>query len=128
MGVAPYSFASHTTTAEYAIVATPDNISDDQAATIPITFLTAHHALCGLARLAKGEKVLIHAGAGGVGQAAIQIAQAIGAEVFATAGSDQKRDFLRSLGVQHVMDSRSLDFADEIIEHHVRRRRRCGTE
>jgi myxalamid-type polyketide synthase MxaB len=116
MGVAPYSFASHTTTAQYAIVATPDNLSDDEAATIPITFLTAHHALCSLARLAKHEKVLIHAGAGGVGLAAIQIAQSIGAEIFATAGSEEKREFLRSLGVQHVMDSRTLDFADEILD------------
>ena len=116
MGVSPYSFASHTTTADYAIVATPDNLSDDDAATIPITFLTAHHALCTLARLGKGERVLIHAGAGGVGLAAIQIAQAVGAEIFATAGSDTKRDYLRSLGVHHVMDSRSLDFADEILE------------
>ncbi|MBB3206093.1 myxalamid-type polyketide synthase MxaB [Rhodopirellula rubra] len=116
MGVAPYSFGSHTTTADYAIVATPENLSDEDAATIPITFLTAHHALCSLARLSKNERVLIHAGAGGVGQAAIQIAQAVGAEIFATAGSDLKREFLRSLGVQHVMDSRSLDFADEILE------------
>ncbi len=116
MGVAPYSFASHTTTAQYAIVATPDNLSDDEAATIPITFLTAHHALCSLARLGKHEKVLIHAGAGGVGLAAIQIAQSIGAEIFATAGSEEKREFLRSLGVQHVMDSRTLDFADEILD------------
>ena len=50
----------------------------------------------------------------GIGLAAIQIAQSIGAEIFATAGSDQKRDFLRSQGVTHVMDSRSLEFADQI--------------
>ena len=69
-----------------------------------------------LAQLQPGERVLIHAAAGGVGLAAIQIAQQIGAEVFATAGSDAKRDFLRSLGVQHVFSSRTLDFADEILE------------
>ncbi|WP_404304603.1 SDR family NAD(P)-dependent oxidoreductase [Neorhodopirellula lusitana] len=116
MGVAPYSFASHTTTADYAIVEIPDGLSDEEAATIPIVFLTAHHALHALARLRANERVLIHAGAGGVGLAAIQIAQAVGAEIFATAGSDTKRDYLRSLGVQHVMDSRSLDFADQILE------------
>ncbi len=116
MGVAPYSLGSHATTAEYAVVPTPENLSDDEAATIPITFLTAHHALCRLARLGRGEKVLIHAGAGGVGQAAIQIAQLIGAEIFTTAGSERKRDFLRSLGVKHVMDSRSLEFADQIMD------------
>lgn len=114
MGVAPYSFASHAITADYAIVATPDNLSDEAAATIPITFLTAYHALVNLARLAPGERLLIHAGAGGVGQAAIQIAKQIGAEVFTTAGSEEKRQFLRSLGVDHIFDSRTLDFAQQI--------------
>ena len=69
-----------------------------------------------LGRVAAGERVLIHAGAGGVGLAALQICQSVGAEVFATAGSPEKRDFLRSLGVAHVFDSRSLAFADEIRE------------
>ena len=59
--------------------------------------------------------MLIHAAAGGVGQAAIQIAQQVGAEIFATAGSLEKREFLKAQGVQHVMDSRSLDFADEVM-------------
>ena len=58
---------------------------------------------------------MIHAGAGGVGLAAIQIAQQIGVEVFATAGSEAKRDFLRSLGVEHVYSSRSTAFAEEIL-------------
>ena len=121
LGVAPYSLASHVVTAPYALVAIPEQLSADQACTIPITFLTAHYALCHLAHLQPGEKVLIHAGAGGVGQAAIQIAQAIGAEIFATAGSDEKRDFLRSLGIEHVMNSRTLDFAEEILEATGRR-------
>lgn len=116
MGVAPYSFATHAVSAEYALVHKPDTLSDARAATIPITFLTAYYALCRLAHLQAGERVLIHAGAGGVGQAAIQIAQHIGAEVFATAGSDQKRDFLKSLGVKHVMNSRTLEFAEQIQE------------
>ena len=115
MGVAPSSFASHATTAEYALVAKPDKLSHDEAATIPITFLTAYHALVRLAQLAPGERLLIHAGAGGVGLAAIQIAQQVGAELFATAGSDRKRDYLRELGVPHVMNSRTLEFADEIL-------------
>jgi NADPH:quinone reductase-like Zn-dependent oxidoreductase/thioesterase domain-containing protein/acyl carrier protein len=114
MGVAPYSFASHARTAEYALVPKPQGWSDEEAAGVPITFLTAHYSLCTLARLQAGERVLIHAGAGGVGLAAIQIAQHVGAEVFATAGSESKRAFLRSLGVKHVMDSRSTDFAEEI--------------
>ncbi len=116
MGVVPYSLASHALTAEYALVAKPELLSDAEAATIPITFLTAYYGLVRLAQLQRGERVLIHAAAGGVGLAAIQIAQQIGAEVFATAGSDPKRDFLRSLGVRHVFNSRTLDFADQIME------------
>ena len=114
-GVVPYAFASHARTAEYALVHKPKSIDHDAACTIPITFLTAYYGLVRLAQLQPGERVLIHAGAGGVGLAAIQIAQQIGAEVFATAGSDAKRDFLRSLGVKHVYSSRSTAFADEIL-------------
>jgi acyl transferase domain-containing protein/NADPH:quinone reductase-like Zn-dependent oxidoreductase/thioesterase domain-containing protein/acyl carrier protein len=115
LGVVPYAFASHARTADYAIVHKPKSIDYDAAATIPITFLTAYYGLVRLAQMQPGERVLIHAGAGGVGLAAIQIAQQIGAEVYATAGSESKRDFLRSLGVKHVYSSRSTDFADEIL-------------
>lgn len=116
MGVAPYAFASHATTRDYTLVHKPKNISYDEACTIPITFLTAYYGLVRLAQLEAGERVLIHAGAGGVGLAAIQICQHLGAEVFATAGSDQKREFLRSLGVKHIYSSRTLDFAEQILE------------
>ncbi|WP_164101785.1 type I polyketide synthase [Candidatus Laterigemmans baculatus] len=115
MGVAPSSFASHAVTAEYALARKPASLSHDEASTIPITFLTAHYALRWLGRLGRGERVLIHAAAGGVGQAAIQIAEHVGAEVFATAGSDEKREFLASLGVSHVFNSRTLEFADQIL-------------
>jgi NADPH:quinone reductase-like Zn-dependent oxidoreductase/thioesterase domain-containing protein/acyl carrier protein len=114
-GVVPYAFASHARTAEYALVHKPKSADHDQACTIPITFLTAYYGLVRLAQSQPGERVLVHAGAGGVGLAAIQIAQRIGAEVFATAGSETKREFLRSLGVQHVYSSRSTAFADEIL-------------
>jgi len=116
MGVAPYSFASHAVSAEYALVHKPDAISDEEASTVPITFLTAYYGLIRLAHLQPKERLLVHAGAGGVGLAAIQIAQHVGAEIFATAGSDQKRDYLKSLGVEHVMNSRTLDFADQILK------------
>ena len=114
-GVVPYAFASHARTAEYALVHKPQSIDHDEACTIPITFLTAYYALVHLARLQPGERVLIHAAAGGVGLAAIQIAQRIGAELFATAGSDEKRNLLRSLSVEHVYSSRTTAFADEIL-------------
>ena len=91
-----------------------DKLDLVECAGIPTVFMTAWHGLVDIAHLQPREKVLIHAGAGGVGLAAIQIAQHIGAEIFATAGSETKREYLRSLGVQHVMNSRSLDFAEEI--------------
>ena len=116
VAVTPFSFGTHAR-AEAALVAPkPEHISFEQAATLPIAFLTAHYALNYLGRLAKGERVLIHSATGGVGLAAIQLAWEAGAEIFATAGTKEKREFLRALGIQHVMDSRSLDFADEVLE------------
>jgi acyl transferase domain-containing protein len=109
------SFADYVTTAADLVIGVPDDLSFDDAATIPIPFLTAHLALDKLGGLAAGERVLIHAGAGGVGMAAVQLAQRAGAKIFATAGSPEKRDALRALGVRHVFDSRSLAFADDVL-------------
>jgi NADPH:quinone reductase-like Zn-dependent oxidoreductase len=69
-----------------------------------------------LGRLQRGERVLVHAAAGGVGLAAVQICQHLGAEVFATAGSEAKREHLRRLGVRHVMSSRTLEWAQQTRE------------
>ncbi|MEV4135113.1 SDR family NAD(P)-dependent oxidoreductase [Dactylosporangium sp. NPDC049742] len=115
MAVAAGSFAAYTTTAAHLVVHRPVGLSHEQAAACPIAFLTALHALEHLARLRPGERVLIHSAAGGVGLAALQVAARAGAEVYATAGTEAKRDLLRSLGVRHVMDSRSLRFAEEIM-------------
>ena len=93
----------------------PSSLTFEQAATIPITFSTAYLALIHQGRLCSGETVLIHAAAGGVGMAAVQIAQSVGATILATAGSVEKRDYLRSLGIEHVFDSRSLDFAEAVM-------------
>jgi acyl transferase domain-containing protein/NADPH:quinone reductase-like Zn-dependent oxidoreductase/acyl carrier protein len=112
---APACFGSFVTTSESMVVPKPPHLSFEEAATIPIAFLTAHYALNHLGRMRAGERVLIHAAAGGVGQAAVQLAQRAGAEIFATAGTPEKREFLRSQGVKHVMDSRSLDFAEEVM-------------
>ncbi|MFI6024630.1 type I polyketide synthase [Amycolatopsis magusensis] len=89
----------------------PEEFSFETGASIPLVFLTAYYALVDLADLQPGEKVLVHAGAGGVGMAAVQLAQHLGAEVFATA-SEGKWDTLRSLGLDedHIASSRSLDF------------------
>ncbi len=116
MAIVPHGFASHCITDQCAAVHKPENLEHEDAAAIPVAFLTAEYCMRKVANLQKGERVLIHAGAGGVGLAAVQIAQAIGAEIFATAGSEEKREFLRDLGVDHVMNSRTLDFADEIRE------------
>jgi len=89
-------------------------LGDAAAASLPVAFATAAHALLGLARLARGEHVLIHAATGGVGQAALQIARAVGAEIHATA-SAAKWPALQALGVAAPLDSRSLSFADEIL-------------
>ncbi len=115
IAIARGSFASHVAVPAALVFAKPARLGDAEAAALPTAFLTAHHALTTLARVGAGERVLIHAGTGGVGLAAIQIARRAGAEIFATAGSPEKRDYLRALGVRHVMDSRSLDFADAVI-------------
>jgi len=116
VAVAPFAFGTHVTTEECFIARKPQGISFQEAATLPIAYLTSHYALNYLGRLAKGERVLIHSATGGVGLAAIQLAQRVGAEVFATAGTPEKRDFLRSIGIEHVFDSRSLAFAEEVMQ------------
>nr|WP_020659282.1 type I polyketide synthase [Amycolatopsis benzoatilytica] len=94
----------------------PDDWSDEQAASVALVFLTAYHAFVDLAGLSRGEKVLVHAGAGGVGMAAIQLAQHLGAEVFATA-SEAKWGELRALGVaeDHIASSRTTEFEQRFL-------------
>jgi thioester reductase-like protein len=115
VALAPSCLGSYVTTGATLVAAKPAHLTFEEAVTIPLTFMTAYYALHHLGRLSKGERVLIHAAAGGVGQAALQIAQHVGAEIFATAGTPEKRAFLKQQGVQHVMDSRSLKFADEVM-------------
>ena len=114
MAIASNSFSKCITVNSLLATSKPDSFTFTEAATIPVTFLTAYYTLSHLAQLQPGEKVLIHAAAGGVGLAAIQIAQQIGAEVWATA-SKGKWELLKSMGVTKIMNSRSLDFADEIM-------------
>jgi NADPH:quinone reductase-like Zn-dependent oxidoreductase/acyl carrier protein len=114
-GMGSGTFASFVTTDARLVAAVPDLLTAEEAATIPIVFLTAEYGLNRLAGMKAGDRVLIHAAAGGVGLAAVQLAQRAGAEIFATAGSPEKRELLKSLGVPHVMDSRSLAFAGEVM-------------
>src|SRR5579875_2562285 len=92
----------------------PPGLSAEQAAAVTTAHATAWYGLHELARMRSGDKVLIHSGTGGVGQAAIAMARAAGAEIFATAGSEQRRQLLRDMGIEHVYDSRSVAFAEEI--------------
>ncbi|SMP66153.1 thioester reductase domain-containing protein [Neorhodopirellula lusitana] len=116
VGIAPWAFRSHVITDRRLVMRCPNGVSMTEAATLPTVFLTAQFALDHLARMRSGESVLIHAAAGGVGQAAIQVAAHLGLEVYATAGSPAKRDLLLELGVRHVMDSRTYEFADQMME------------
>lgn len=114
LGFAPESFASEVVTESFAVVKKPETWSHAEAATVPTVFFTAYYSLVYLAKLRAGERVLIHGAAGGVGLAAIQIAKNIGADIYATAGTEDKRDFIKLLGAHRVFDSRSLQFADQI--------------
>ncbi|WP_420809056.1 SDR family NAD(P)-dependent oxidoreductase [Amycolatopsis suaedae] len=97
---------------ERVLTTVPGDWPDEVAASVPLVFLTAFYAWTDLAGLRPGERVLVHAGAGGVGMAAIQLARRLGAEVFATA-SESKWDTLRELGLSddHIASSRDLEFA-----------------
>jgi len=107
------AFASRFNVPAQFLAPIPDGVSAVEAATIPAAALTVRLSF-DWAQLKPGDKVLIHAASGGVGLAAIQMAQQCGATVFATA-STFKRATLRALGVQYVYDSRTTDFADQIL-------------
>jgi NADPH:quinone reductase-like Zn-dependent oxidoreductase/acyl carrier protein len=107
-------FGSHVTCPAALVWRRPPALSAEQAAALPIAFVTARYALHEIGRLERGERVLVHAGAGGVGLAAVQLARRAGAELFVTAGSAEKRAYLASLGITHVFNSRTTAFAEEI--------------
>jgi len=109
------SFGSHVTLSATLVIPVPETMSLTEAATLPVVFATAWHALYHIGRLQKGERILIHSATGGIGLAAVQLARRVGAEIFATAGNEEKRNYLRELGIQHVSDSRSLAFAEEVM-------------
>ena len=108
------AFASHATTRWEFVAPLPAGLDFELGAAIPTAYLTADITLNQIAGMTRGDRVLIHSGAGGVGMAAIALARRAGAEIFATAGSPDKRAVLTALGVHHVLDSRTPDFADEI--------------
>ncbi|WYZ36704.1 hypothetical protein EsH8_II_000210 [Colletotrichum jinshuiense] len=99
-------------------IAVPEKMSFEEAASMPLIFLTAYYSLVTAGNLVKDEKILIHAAAGGVGQAAIMIAQRKGAEIFATVGSDEKKQLImEQYGIpeSHIFSSRDTSFAKAIM-------------
>ena len=114
IAIAPGCFSSSVLTAADLVVHKPPQLSFEESAAQTVAYLTADFCLHQLARVQKGERVLIHSAAGGVGLAAVYLCRRAGAEIFATAGSETKRVWLRGLGIQHVFDSRTLAFKDQI--------------
>ena len=115
MGFGSACFSSVVRTVAAAVIHKPAHWSFEAAASVTTAFFTVYYALQHLAQVQPGERVLIHGGAGGVGIAAIQVAKHLGAEIFATAGTEEKRDFVHLLGADHVFDSRNLDYAEAIL-------------
>ncbi len=95
------------------LIPVPKKMILEEAAALPVNYLTAYQALTYMAHLRSGERLLIHAAAGGVGLAAIQLAKLAGAEIFGTA-SEPKHDFLYQQGVDHAIDYRNEDFEKEV--------------
>lgn len=116
MAFAPSSLQTFVNVPADFIAAKPAAMSFAEAAGIPVAFLTARYGLTHLANLSAGQTILIHAAAGGLGLAAVQLAVRAGAKIFATAGSPEKREFLKQLGVEHVFDSRSLTFRSQVLD------------
>jgi acyl transferase domain-containing protein/NADPH:quinone reductase-like Zn-dependent oxidoreductase len=116
IAIAAGTFRSFVTTSAQLVVGKPTGLGFEEAAGVAVAFVTALLALRSAAGVRAGERVLVHAAAGGVGMAALQVARAAGAQVLATAGSEDKRQRLRALGVADVMDSRSSSFAAAVMQ------------
>ncbi|MFI5791495.1 SDR family NAD(P)-dependent oxidoreductase, partial [Streptomyces sp. NPDC051640] len=116
LGIVPRAFATRTVADARMVVRVPEAWSYETAASVPLVFLTAWMGLVDLAGVRAGDAVLVHAGAGGVGMAAVQVARHLGAEVFATA-SPGKWGALRELGLDeaHIASSRSLEFRERFL-------------
>jgi len=109
-------FTEQTVAPESTVFPIPDSLDDAAAAALHVTYQTGHVALHRRARLQAGETLLVHAGAGGVGSAAIQLGRAAGARVIATAGGAEKVQVCRDLGAELVIDYRAGDFVDAVKE------------
>ena len=115
-GLAVFGLATRTIARGGDVRALPKGMSFEEASTLPVVAMTSLFALREIGRIREGETVLIQAGAGGVGMAAIQLVHHFGGTVIATAGSPTKRTLLKTMGVAHVIDSRKGDFAESVME------------
>ncbi|WP_432011350.1 type I polyketide synthase [Streptomyces cucumeris] len=116
-GIVMESFGPVAVAPRALVAPMPEEWSFTQAASVPVAYATAYYGLVDLAGLCAGERVLVHAAAGGVGTAAVQIARHLGAEVFATAGPS-KQEMVRAAGVadDHIATSRETGFRDAFLE------------
>ncbi|PVH95532.1 reducing type I polyketide synthase [Periconia macrospinosa] len=111
------SYRTYVRAWDFQVIKIPDSLPFADAASIPTAFCTAWHSLVTVARLKKGETILIHAASGATGQAAVQVAKYVGAEIFGTVGSNSKKDLLREqygIPEDHIFYSRDDSFADGI--------------
>ena len=111
-GIAPGALAERVVTEAALVAPAPRSLGYASNAALPVAYLTVLRCL---EDMRPGQTLLIHAAAGGLGQAAVQLARSLGVKIFATAGSPDKRAWLESQGIAQVMDSRSLDFAEEVL-------------
>lgn len=109
------SFQKYVTVEDSLVFGKPSVVDFDRGASLPLTYLTAYYSLKYVANARRGESVLVHSAAGGVGQAAIAIGKHLGLKIFATAGSPEKRRYLEQQGIEHVYSSRDLSFYDGIL-------------
>jgi len=108
------TYCSHVAVASDRLVMVPPHVSDDRCAAGFVRAMTAQYLLKQMRPLVAGDKVLIHAAAGGTGQVLVQWAKRLGLEVFATAGSDEKIAFVKSLGADHAINYKTQDFVAEV--------------
>lgn len=110
------NYAEYTVVDHRFVARKPKSLSFAEAAVAPLILITAWEALHDRARLQPEQTVLIHGGAGGVGHVAVQLARHAGARVCTTISSDEKAEFARSLGAEHVINYRDTDFVEAVLE------------
>jgi NADPH2:quinone reductase len=112
----PYgAYATQVSAAQHQVYRLPETMPFEHAAAFPIVYHTSYFALAVRAPVRPGQTVLVHGAAGGVGVSAVQIAKALGAHVLATAGSAEKRSFVREQGADEVFDSRDPRWVEQVL-------------